>query len=363
MEEEEAFTSSATPLKKIRRMCHYNKDWENKYSWITKANVDTRAYCKICRNEFAVAEDLKGEFFHAAKKRQDLKVCFEFYESKFKEVLRHVPTRWLSLFKALDRVLSSWGPLKKYFLELGVNNCSPAIWAIIKDQKDNPTTETNPTYTELYLYFTHNFMASFQEVLLLLENNDTLAFSLHNIMTQFRDTIVKKNYDEHFGMKVRMSMNKKYLSDEETQEFKKLALIAYQRAVAYLEKWFQFENSVFRSFSCLDLERGLPTLDQLIELWTLTRSNDTPPEALYSELAIFSSVYQSLEGKSVDMWCSFFSKESAPNLLKLVQHVCSIPVSNAFVERIFNVMGNIWTNERNRLGLETVKSELCVFLT
>ncbi|CAG4945643.1 unnamed protein product [Parnassius apollo] len=158
-----------------------------------------------------------------------------------------------------------------------------------------------------------------------------------------------------------MAMNKKYLSDEETQEFKKHALIAYQRAVACLEKWFQFENSVFRSFSCLDLERGLPTLDQLIELWTLTRSNDTPPEALYSELAILSSVYQSLEGKSVDMWCSFFSKESAPNLLKLVQHVCSIPVSNAFVERIFSVMGNIWTNERNRLGLETVKSELCVF--
>ncbi|CAG5047532.1 unnamed protein product [Parnassius apollo] len=162
-----------------------------------------------------------SEFPHAAKKRQDLKECFEFYESKFKEVLRHVPTRWLSLFKALDRVLSSWGPLKKYFLELGVNNCSPAIWAIIKDQKDNPTTETNPTYTELYLYFTHNFMASFQEVLLLLENNDTLAFSLHSIMTQFRDTIVKKIYDEHFGMKVRMAMNKKYLSDEETQEFKK----------------------------------------------------------------------------------------------------------------------------------------------
>ncbi|GFT08447.1 uncharacterized protein TNCV_2324641 [Trichonephila clavipes] len=142
------------------------------------------------------------------------------------------------------------------------------------------------------------------------------------------------------------------------------------------------------------------------------------------------------------MWCKFFQKEEAPNLLKIVQFVCSVPVSNAFVEptrgllatdhvilnhgqvtrttlelappllttiphlredvsaldrfnvhrsptrrvfsgtglelmtylpwsdtlttglpqpRIFSVMGNVWTDERNRLAVNTVKSELCIF--
>ncbi|GFW91466.1 dimer_Tnp_hAT domain-containing protein [Trichonephila clavipes] len=60
------------------------------------------------------------------------------------------------------------------------------------------------------------------------------------------------------------------------------------------------------------------------------------------------------------MWCKFFQEE-APNLLKIVQFVCSVPVSNAFVERIFSVMGNVWTDERNRLAVNTVKSELCIF--
>jgi hypothetical protein len=47
-----------------------------------------------------------AEFSNSAKKnREMLKECFEFCESGFCEVIRHVPTRWLSLFKAVDRVI------------------------------------------------------------------------------------------------------------------------------------------------------------------------------------------------------------------------------------------------------------------
>ncbi|GFT09653.1 uncharacterized protein TNCV_4948141 [Trichonephila clavipes] len=56
-----------------------------------------------------------AEFSCSAKKQEDLKECFDFFEIEYREVIRHVPTRWLSLFKALDRMLSSWGPLKENF--------------------------------------------------------------------------------------------------------------------------------------------------------------------------------------------------------------------------------------------------------
>ncbi|GFV25512.1 uncharacterized protein TNCV_1147821 [Trichonephila clavipes] len=74
-----------------------------------------------------------AEFSCSSKKREDLKECFDFFESEYREVIRHVPTRWLSLFKALDRMLSSWGPLKRYFIERGSDNCPTALWAILSD--------------------------------------------------------------------------------------------------------------------------------------------------------------------------------------------------------------------------------------
>ncbi|GFV85233.1 retrovirus-related Pol polyprotein from transposon 297 [Trichonephila clavipes] len=69
---------------------------------------------------FSVATDASNtaEFSCSAKKREDLKECFDFFESEYREVIRHVPTRWLSLFNALDRMLSSWGPLKSNIYEI-----------------------------------------------------------------------------------------------------------------------------------------------------------------------------------------------------------------------------------------------------
>ncbi|GFV41677.1 uncharacterized protein TNCV_3628281 [Trichonephila clavipes] len=77
-----------------------------------------------------------SEFSCSTKKREDLKECFDFFESEYREVIRHVPTRWLSLFKALDRMLSSRGPLKRYFIERGSDNCPTALWAILSDQEN-----------------------------------------------------------------------------------------------------------------------------------------------------------------------------------------------------------------------------------
>ena len=59
-------------------------------------------------------------------------------------------------------------------------------------------------------------------------------------------------------------------------------------------------------------------------------------------------------------WVEFFAKSGqCPQLLKLVEHVLSIPASNASAERVFSVMNNLnWSDSRNRMRIELVKSEL-----
>ena len=54
-----------------------------------------------------------------------------------------------------------------------------------------------------------------------------------------------------------MALRKGYLSDHELEEFAKNATNVYQRALAYIEKWYSFENHNYKTFSCLDLERKI----------------------------------------------------------------------------------------------------------
>ncbi|GFX99113.1 uncharacterized protein TNCV_2492941 [Trichonephila clavipes] len=218
---------------------------------------------------FSVATDASNkEFSCSSKKREDLKECFDFFESEYREVIRHVPTRWLSLFKALDRMLSSWGPLKRYFIERGSDNCPTALWAILSDQENE-------------------------------------------------------------------------ISDHEVEKFTKNATNAYHRALAYIEKWYPFENQNYKTFSCLNLECGkLPTLDQLLDLWSISPwKQQTPPEQIYDELAALQSAFPSLklESNSIEMCCKFFQKrrstESAENCAVCVQCSCIQRFCGTYLQR------------------------------
>ncbi|GFU96465.1 uncharacterized protein TNCV_90381 [Trichonephila clavipes] len=88
-----------------------------------------------------------------------------------------------------------------------------------------------------------------------------------------------------------------FLQDHEVEKFTKNATNAYHRALAYIEKWYPFENQNYKTFSCLNLECGrLPTLDQLLELRSISPwKQQTPPEQIYDELAALQSVFPSLK--------------------------------------------------------------------
>ena len=83
-----------------------------------------------------------------------------------------------------------------------------------------------------------------------------------------------------------------------------------------------------------------------------------PSYQLHVEVCAMKTVFPILQGQTTaEKSYFFFRNEDEPNILKIVQNVLSIPVSNAVVEREFSVMGNIWTDERNRLEVETACSE------
>ena len=60
-------------------------------------------------------------------------------------------------------------------------------------------------------------------------------------------------------------------------------------------------------------------------------------------------------------WMKIFNgNDTFPLLYKLVSIVFFLPVSNAFVERVFSFASAQWTDERNKLHKQTIKSLLQV---
>ncbi len=50
---------------------------------------------------------------------------------------------------------------------------------------------------------------------------------------------------------------------------------------------------------------------------------------------------------------------SFPNIIKTMETVLSIPISNDTVEQVFSLMKRIW-NERNSMNTGMVKAEICI---
>ncbi|CAL9686818.1 unnamed protein product [Knipowitschia caucasica] len=65
---------------------------------------------------------------------------------------------------------------------------------------------------------------------------------------------------------------------------------------------------------------------------------------------------------TAERWMEVLQKADLPNIQAAVSFVLSIPSSTGFVERIFSLMKNKWTDVRNKCSTELIKSELIVSL-
>ncbi|KAL4104811.1 hypothetical protein QTP88_020087 [Uroleucon formosanum] len=192
-----------------------------------------------------------SHFSSSASRRENLKSFFDFAQVDWEELVKHVPTRWLSLGPAIDKILKFYPALISYFISIG-DECPKVLQKILLINADTDTEQENYLYTKTYIYLTFcaNVIQIFQQTSKRLQNMDTSA-------TEF------------------------------------------------------IEQSVYSK-------------------WT----------------KIFSSG----------------TKENLKNIFLLVSYVLSIPPSNAYVERVFSIMNQKWSKERNRCKVELIKSELQISL-
>jgi hypothetical protein len=251
-------------------------------------------------------------------------------------------------------VVNNLDEIKSYFIGLGTDECANIICDFIwSDDRDF-------TLNELYLHFSHQYMRIFHEIILKLENSDMNSTDLYDIMNDIKTKLENRIKHNFFGNKA--NKNLYMFTLKEQNNFRKAALIAYQRALKYLGDNFDFEKSIFKEFSAINLENDL-NYESLIIISKSLNININGDQ-LFDEccnsnsiLSKFSSEDRNL--KSSEKWCKLFSLIDIPNILKIVETVLAIPIGNDFVERIFSIMHNLWSDERNRLSVKMVKAEIC----
>ncbi|CAM5148887.1 unnamed protein product [Eretmochelys imbricata] len=318
-----------------------------------------------------------SEFSSSAKNISELKEFFDFLETDYSEILRHVPTHFLTLFTAVDRILKHWPALKSYFVKKGEEKVSCAIWAFLSEQEDAVSDDDIVTLPELYVYFVHNILSQFNNTVKVLESDYIQVTELYGVFNRLRREIQNRQEQGFYGYKATQFLKK--LPPNEQNKFVGDAQRAYTRMLQYLEKWFDFsENSFYLLCAPLNLDGPLE-LDKLCALtanWDIQVDGDE----LFTEMCSLNDALPALKSLTNDaelplspqqqerrrrisvseVWVEFFKRWEAPNLLKIVQHVLAVPPTNAFVERVFSVMKNLRTDERNRLRVGAVKAELFV---
>ncbi|XP_043384623.1 zinc finger protein 572 isoform X4 [Chelonia mydas] len=274
-------------------------------------------------------------------------------------------------------LLKNWPALKSYFVSKGEETVSCAIWAFLSEQEDAVSDDDIITLPELYIYFVHNIMSHFNHAIKVLESDYIQVTELYAIFSKLRREIQIRQEQGFYGYKVTQFLKK--LPPNEQNKFVGDAQRVYTRMLQYLEKWFDFsENSFYMLCAPLNLDGPLE-LDKLCAL-TTNLDIQVDGDELFTEMCTLNDVLPTLKSLTNDpeltlcqeqqerhhrinvseVWVEFFKHWEAPNLLKIVQHVLAIPPSNAFVERVFSVMKNLWTDERNRLQVDLVKAELFV---
>nr|XP_012606182.1 uncharacterized protein LOC105863530 isoform X1 [Microcebus murinus] len=306
-----------------------------------------------------------GYFSVSSKHAEALNEIFDFVEMEGDRLLRHVPTRWLSLLPAIEKMLNCWPAVKSYFQNMGKEECPSLIWKYIEDENEEKDYST----TEIYMLFIQNCLMIFEEAVRSLEKDKLTAPELFDVMSKLRQKLTQRRNESFFGKKTALELKK--MSPEKGNQVKQDFLNFFTRTITFLESNFDFTSSNYlcalKPFSLR--KRGLTYDDIQCASECLKMMDVLEMDSLYDEFTDAKDLIDKqlvYQNKPVDKkWMDIFGEletnsYKTKNLLLLVSKILSIPCSNVFVERIFRLMSSQWTDTRSQCNVGLIRAQLQV---
>lgn len=303
-----------------------------------------------------------AHFSHSAVRREELKKFVASVDGDFHEIKRHVGTRWLSLLPCIDTLLLNWSPIRSYFLSL--DSCPMILQNLLM------LNENENDLIEIYLHFCSHLLNVFNKAIKCLEGNCITILDIYGIMVNLKDGLTQRKQDLYFGYETGKKI-KRLSSPELTRKIHTNFLLFIDKALEYLNKWFDFDNTNWLfTLNNINLRSNIQfdTFVNIIESLNLQKLNVNMDD-LYGEIALLNKIYNQIctskgfaELSTAQKWQHVFnSEDNFLNLYKIISFLLSIPATSAFTERVFSVMNSKWRDERNRASLNLIKNELFIY--
>lgn len=281
-----------------------------------------------------------------------LKEFCETAEVEYKQLLYHSKTRWLSLFPAIERILKLYRPLLNYFESIE----RPPV--LIKQFFENPLSEA-------YLFLIHSIMHTIHTKIQTLEKGDNSILETKSILASITKSLDDRIKENFVPLNVQSIINKE--DENRKQEFKKCTHDFYNEIKRYIEEWMkplkQFEKFDWMFLPKINNNTEWTLIEDTV-LYLKDKNIDIDDAKLIDEWVNLKAFCQNLTEQdkllnSNQLWVQFFKTPNAnlySELLKIAQYFFCIPAHNANVERVFSLITQQWTKERNLLSVETISS-------
>ncbi|KAL4100954.1 hypothetical protein QTP88_020978 [Uroleucon formosanum] len=308
-------------------------------------------------------------FFHIYTVRvENLKEFCDFADIQYKDLLSHSKTRWLSLFPAIERIISIYNGLKSYFLSQ--NTCPNALKIFFENES-----------SLLWLKFLSSQLKTINSYIKKVESQKLSAIELTIIMEYLMQKIENKRQEKFLTTEIENLVTKfedkglinRKNFDNKCDEF-------YALCYNYLKNWNNSNQHVNQLKSMLWItltpktivtwENVKKSVQFINNVMSKPNSVTFDEETFFEQFKTFEKIFhqqndewhhQDIEDKWLFIFKTFAdNNQEFSMLLKVVEFSFVLPGSNAAVERVFSLMNNTWTNSRNKLDIKTVEASLII---
>lgn len=305
------------------------------------------------------------QYFHIyAVRVSELKSFCEFVDVEYRQVLGSVKTRWLSLQPAVNRVIEMYEGLKSYFLSQ--EKCPK----LLMDFFSNPQSQ-------FWLHFINSQLKVCANTVKKIEKDNICGNEVADELCTLKNKLMCRK-TQNFRTSVMISLLKD-LEDGglmKDREFTEIANRFYETFLQYVENWAQpFEKLNELQWVQLNSPPSWNQVQKCLQ-WIIEIDNRLEKvideDKLFDEVRhvqnifeIKSETWKNSGSATENKWMDIFSVMKDQNIefesiVCLVSFALAIPGTNAALERVFSIVNCMWTDEKNRFNVETVKAMVTV---